>query len=217
MKEPSLLPFDEPLSHLDARLRVIMRSGIKRLQAELGTTSIYVTHDQIEAMTMADRIAVMREGKLQPYQPPNELYQRPRTTFIAGFVGNPPMNLFDADIVQDGDRRFVRCKGFEMELSPDRRGRDPTNGRVVVSIRPEDVTLHQGGDDLPKSTTMGEVFVVEPMGRENLVDVRTEGLHLFVLTDPRQPLQMGDPVQLQFDSSRVQLFDSETEYSLLWD
>ena len=216
VKEPSLLLFDEPLSNLDARLRLTMRSEIKRLQLDLGITSIYVTHDQVEAMTMADRIAVMQEGKLQAYAPPTELYERPRTVFIAGFVGNPPMNLFDAQIVQEGNRYLVRRQGFEMELPPDRGGRAVNNGRVVVGIRPENITLLQHGGEEPDAGTTGEVFVVEPLGRDNLVDVRIEDLHLFVLADPSQPLQIGDPVRLQFDGDKVQLFDQQTEYSLLW-
>ena len=215
VKEPSLLLFDEPLSNLDARLRLTMRSEIKRLQLDLGITSIYVTHDQVEAMTMADRIAVMKEGKLQAYAPPNELYERPRTTFIAGFVGNPPMNLFNAQVVQEGDRFLVRRQGFEMELPPERGSRVTDGGRVVVGVRPEDVSLIPNGGEAD-SGIAGEVFVVEPLGRDNLVDVRIEDLHLFVLADPAQPLQIGDPVRLQFDGGKVQLFDPETEYSLLW-
>ncbi len=210
VKEPSLLLFDEPLSNLDARLRLTMRSEIKRLQLDLGITSIYVTHDQVEAMTMADRIAVMKEGKLQAYAPPNELYEQPRTIFIAGFVGNPPMNLFDAQIVQEGKRYLARRQGFEMEVPHKQGSRAVGKGQVVVGIRPEDISLAQN------TGITGEVFVVEPLGRDNLVDVRIEDLHLFVLADPRQPLQIGDPVQLQIDGGKVQLFDPETEYSLLW-
>ena len=215
VKEPSLLLFDEPLSNLDARLRQTMRSEIKRLQLDLGITSIYVTHDQLEAMTMADRIAVMQEGKLQAYAPPNELYERPRTIFVAGFVGNPPMNLFDAQVVLEGERYLARRQGFELELPPERGSRAAQSGRVVVGIRPEDITLAQNGGD-GDADIAGEVFVVEPLGRDNLVDVRIEELHLFVLADPMQPLQIGDPVRLQFDGGKVQLFDPETEYSYLW-
>ncbi len=215
VKEPSLLLFDEPLSNLDARLRLTMRSEIKRLQLDLGITSIYVTHDQVEAMTMADRIAVMKEGKLQAYAPPNELYERPRTTFIAGFVGNPPMNLFNAQVVQERDRYLVRRQGFEMELPPERGSRVTDGGRVVVGVRPEAVSLIPSGGEADTGIA-AEVFVVEPLGRDNLVNVRIEDLHLFVLADPAQPLQIGDPVRLQFDGGKVQLFDPETEYSLLW-
>ncbi len=215
VKEPSLLLFDEPLSNLDARLRLTMRSEIKRLQLDLGITSIYVTHDQVEAMTMADRIAVMQEGKLQAYAPPNELYERPRTIFIAGFVGNPPMNLFDVQLMREGDRYLAKRQGLEFELPPERGSLAAAKAEVTAGIRPEDITL------LPDAAgsnegSQGEVFVVEPLGRDNLVDVRFDDLHLFVLADPRQTLKIGDPVRLQFDGDKVQLFDPDTEYSLLW-
>ncbi len=215
VKEPSLLLFDEPLSNLDARLRLTMRSEIKRLQLDLGITSIYVTHDQVEAMTMADRIAVMQEGKLQAYAPPNELYERPRTIFIAGFVGNPPMNLFDVQVVREGERLLARRQDFEIELPPERGSRAAGKEEIIAGVRPEDISLIPGVAGSSEGA-QGEVFVVEPLGRDNLVDVRIDDLHLFVLADPRQPLQIGDPVRLQFDGDKVQLFDPETELSLLW-
>ena len=215
VKEPSLLLFDEPLSNLDARLRLTMRSEIKRLQLDLGITSIYVTHDQVEAMTMADRIAVMQEGKLQAYAPPNELYERPRTIFIAGFVGNPPMNLFDVQVLREGERLLARRQDLEFELPEERGIQAAGKEEIVAGVRPEDITLIPG-DAASGEGAQGEVFVVEPLGRDNLVDVRIDDLHLFVLTDPRQPLHIGDPVRLQFDGDKVQLFDPETELSLLW-
>lgn len=217
VKEPSLLLFDEPLSNLDARLRLTMRSEIKRLQLDLGITSIYVTHDQVEAMTMADRIAVMKEGKLQAYAPPNELYEQPPTTFIAGFVGNPPMNLFAAQVVQEEDRYLVRRQGFALEVPQERSMRAAGEKQVIVGIRPEDITLvHSTGGSEAQTSISGEVFVVEPLGRDNLVDVYMEDLHLFVLADPNYPLQIGDSVHLQIDSAKVQFFDPQTEKSLLW-
>ncbi len=215
VKEPSLLLFDEPLSNLDARLRLTMRSEIKRLQLDLGITSIYVTHDQVEAMTMADRIAVMQEGKLQAYAPPNELYERPRTIFIAGFVGNPPMNLFDVQVLREGERLLARRQNLEIELPPERGGRAAGKEEIIAGVRPEDISLIPGAAGSSEGA-QGEVFVVEPLGRDNLVDVRIDDLHLFVLADPRQPLKIGDPVRLHFDGDKVQLFDPETELSLLW-
>jgi len=116
VKEPKLLLFDEPLSNLDARLRLSMRGEIKRLQADLGITSIYVTHDQVEAMTMADRVAVMKDGKLQAYAPPEELYDKPRTLFVAGFVGNPPMNFINVEVTQENGNFLARGKGIEIAI-----------------------------------------------------------------------------------------------------
>ena len=123
VKEPGLLLFDEPLSNLDARLRLTMRGEIKRLQMELGITSIYVTHDQLEAMTMADRIAVMKDGKLQAYDTPNELYERPRNLFIAGFLGNPPMNFIEVEVAQANGDFHARRQGVDL-VFPARPGRE---------------------------------------------------------------------------------------------
>jgi len=209
VKEPDLLLFDEPLSNLDARLRLSMRSEIKRLQLDLGITSIYVTHDQVEAMTMADRIAVMRDGKLQAYCPPDELYDQPRTLFIAGFVGNPPMNFREVEVVQEEGDYHARCEGFDVVVPPDRGEKAAGRGKVILGIRPEDVTLSDEG-------ISGEIYVVEPLGRDDLLDVRIGQNHVHVLADPALGLKIGQNVKLNFDTHKVQFFDPETEKSLLW-
>ncbi len=210
VKEPDLLLFDEPLSNLDARLRLTMRGEIKRLQAELGITSIYVTHDQIEAMTMADRIAVVAEGHLQAYAPPDELYDRPRTLFVAGFVGNPPMNFVDVEVIRENGSYHARRDGFDMILPPERGEKAVSKGRVILGIRPEDVTIADEGIG-------GEVYVVEPLGRENLVDVRIGEASVLALADPKVGLEVGQSVRIKCDAHKVQLFDPETEMSLLWE
>jgi ABC-type sugar transport system ATPase subunit len=209
VKEPNLLLFDEPLSNLDARLRLSMRGEIKRLQMELGITSIYVTHDQVEAMTMADRVAVMREGKLQAYCPPDELYDQPRTLFIGGFVGNPPMNFWNAEVIaRDGGYHAVQA-GLEVPVPPDRGAKAAGRGEVMVGVRPEDVIIVDEG-------VPGEVFVVEPLGRDDLLDVRIGEASVRVLADPALHVRMGDTVQLSFNTDKIQFFDPETEESLLW-
>ena len=209
VKEPHLLLFDEPLSNLDARLRLSMRSEIKRLQLDLGITSIYVTHDQVEAMTMADRIAVMKDGKLQAYASPEELYDKPQTLFVAGFVGNPPMNFLDVEVVRDNGEYHARAEGLDLVLPPDRGEKAAGRGRVILGVRPEDVTIAQTG-------TLGEIYVVEPLGRDDLVDVRVGGAAVHVLADPALGLRMGKEVALDFNTNKVQFFDPETEQSLLW-
>ena len=209
VKQPDLLLFDEPLSNLDARLRLTMRAEIKRLQLELGITSVYVTHDQVEAMTMADRIAVMKGGHLQAFAPPNVLYDQPATLFIGGFIGNPPMNFLDVEVVQEDGRYLARSSGFELEI-PAERGR-PAAGRGVVTmgIRPEDIALGPEG-------IAGEVYVIEPLGRDDLIDVLIGDAHLRVLADPELGLRLGDTVHLQPNANKVQFFDPQTEKSLLW-
>ncbi|RMF34254.1 MAG: ABC transporter ATP-binding protein [Chloroflexi bacterium] len=209
IKEPQLLLFDEPLSNLDARLRLTMRSEIKRLQMDLGITSIYVTHDQVEAMTMADRIAVMRDGKLQAYCPPDELYDQPRTLFVASFVGNPPMNFLEVEVVRENGEYHARCEGFDVVVPPERGEKAAGRGTVILGIRPEDVSLAEEG--IP-----GEVYVVEPLGRDDLVDVRIGESKVHFLADPALRLKIGDTVRLRFNTHKVQFFDPQTEKSLLW-
>jgi ABC-type sugar transport system ATPase subunit len=209
VKEPSLLLFDEPLSNLDARLRLSMRGEIKRLQMELGITSIYVTHDQVEAMTMADRVAVMRDGKLQAYAPPDELYDQPRTLFIGGFVGNPPMNFWKAEVIARDGGYYAQQAGLEVRVPADRGVKAASRGEIIVGVRPEDVTLVDDG-------VPGDVYVVEPLGRDDLLDVRIGETSIRVLADPTLNVRIGDTVRLSFNTDKIQFFDPETEESLLW-
>lgn len=212
VKEPDVLLFDEPLSNLDARLRLVMRAEIKHLQRELGITSIYVTHDQVEAMTMADRIAVMQKGRLQAFDTPDDLYDRPKTQFIAGFVGNPPMNFVDVEIEQAADQYFARNEALRIALPADRGARAAAHrGPVVMGVRPEDIAVDPAGD------VRGRVFVVEPLGRDDLLDVELDSAtRVHVLADPQSKVRPGDTVTLRIDTAKIQFFDAETERSLLW-
>ena len=211
VKEPDILLFDEPLSNLDARLRLTMRGEIKHLQKDLGITSIYVTHDQVEAMTMADRIAVMNGGHLQAFDSPDELYDRPKTLFVAGFVGNPPMNFLNVEVSQSNGGFIAETDSIRLTV-PAERGASSASyaGAVVMGIRPEDIQIADEGD------VAGEIFVVEPLGREDLIDVRV-GQHSFILlANTESQHQAGERVQLKFDMEQVQFFDPQTERSLLW-
>ncbi len=208
-KEPDILLFDEPLSNLDARLRLSMRGEIKRLQMALDITSIYVTHDQVEAMTMADRIAVISGGVLQAYCPPDELYDEPRTLFIAGFVGNPPMNLWSTEVVQDDDVYHARSEDIDLVVSSERGEKAIGRGSVLLGIRAEDISLSDEG-------IAGEVYVVEPLGRDDLLTIRIGDVNIHVLADPGLSHRIGDTVHLWFNASKVQFFDPTTEKSLLW-
>ena len=212
-KEPDLLLFDEPLSNLDARLRLTMRAEIKRLQMDLGITSIYVTHDQVEAMTMADRIAVIKDGKLQAYCPPHELYERPQTLFIAGFVGNPPMNFLDVEVAQENGLYTAANGDLAVAVAVERGVKAAGRGPVAFGIRPEDIAVVDAGH---ASAVRGEVFVVEPLGRDDLIAVRMGGSELHVLANPNLGLQMGQAIHLWADPDKVQFFDPQTERSLLW-
>ena len=218
VKEPQLLLFDEPLSNLDARLRLTMRGEIKRLQGDLGITSIYVTHDQVEAMTMADRIAVMSKGVLQAYDVPEALYDRPKTLFVAGFVGNPPMNFFDVEVMRTNGEFRAKSEAIDLVLPRDRGEKAAVaDGKVVMGLRPEDIDLvddsSSGAEGL---TLLGEAVVVEPLGREDLVGASIKDAEMRVLVDKARGVRVGDTINLVFDTSKVQIFDRETEQSLLW-
>jgi len=213
IKEPDALLFDEPLSNLDARLRLTTRTEIKRLQQELGITSVFVTHDQTEAMTMADRIAVINRGRLESYASPDDTYNRPRTRFVAGFVGSPPMNFLEVELSAAGEGFVARRAGVELPVCAERARRALERGgggRVVLGVRPEDVAL--GGGGVP-----GEVIDVEPLGRENLVVVSIgEGDQLRAITGAGTRPAVGDRLSLAVDPERVQLFDPSSGRSMLW-
>ena len=211
VKEPDILLFDEPLSNLDARLRLTMRGEIKHLQKDLGITSIYVTHDQVEAMTMADRIAVMSGGHLQAFDAPDELYNRPKTQFVAGFVGNPPMNFVSVDVSRQNGSFVAQAESLRLAVGQE-RGEPPAGyaGQVVMGIRPEDIQISDDGD------VTGEIFIVEPLGREDLIDVRVGQYSFLLLTSTEMERRAGETVKLKFDMDKVQFFDPQTEKSLLW-
>ncbi len=218
VKEPQLLLFDEPLSNLDARLRLTMRGEIKRLQKDLGITSIYVTHDQVEAMTMADKIAVMSKGILQAYDVPEALYDRPKTLFVAGFVGNPPMNFFDVEISRANGEFRAKNQTIDLVIPPDRAEKAAAaKGQVTMGLRPEDVNLTGDSSAATEGHTIaGMVEVVEPLGREDLVGVKIGDIEMRVLVDKTRGVKIGDNIDLAVDTSKIQLFDPETEQSLLW-
>jgi len=206
VKQPDILLLDEPLSNLDARLRHDVRGEIKRLQKDLGITSIFVTHDQVEALTMADRVALMRDGKLQAYGTPDELYERPRNLFVAEFVGTPPMNFLDASLARRNGSLHASANGLDVPLPAADAARVGTNGTghaVKLGMRPEDLELvaPEQGD------LNGEVYVSEPMGREQVVDVRWGDAALRVLASSSFSGQIGERVGIRVNPERVHLFE----------
>jgi ABC-type sugar transport system ATPase subunit len=204
VKRPDILLLDEPLSNLDARLRHEMRGEIKRLQKEVGITSIFVTHDQLEALTMADRVALMRDGLLQAYATPAELYARPANRFVAEFIGSPPMNFFPGALAARNGSFVVRAEGIEIPLARPRVSRVNDTGQATVGVRPEHVALVPPGE----GQATGEVYVVEPMGREQVVDVQIGQQRLHVIAPPGYAGQIGDRVGLRFTPEQVHLFDN---------
>ncbi len=217
VREPKVFLFDEPLSNLDAKLRVETRANISKLHQQLQTTFIYVTHDQVEAMTMASRIAVLNAGILQQIDTPQHLYDYPNNLFVAGFIGSPAMNFFPAKVVQDDGKLYVDGKSFKLQV-PDRHVSTftPLAGKpVVFGIRPEDI---HNPEFTPSSifaqSVETEVDVTELMGNEIFVYLKS-GEHNFVArVDPRTRVQMGDKVQVVFNMDNMHIFDRDTEQAI---
>jgi len=220
VRKPAVFLFDEPLSNLDARLRVQMRAEIKTLQHRLATTTVYVTHDQVEAMTMGSRIAVMRDGRIQQVGPPLEVYDRPANLFVAGFLGTPPMNLFRARVGAGGGSLEVGAGGggFAVALPPAvaRRAAARAGGTVVAGIRPEHLRLApaSGEPGGVSASVPARVEFVEQLGDEGIVHARAGDTALIGKLDAHSAPRADDRVELRFDPSRLHLFDAETEQRL---
>ncbi|KZC00655.1 sn-glycerol-3-phosphate import ATP-binding protein UgpC [Methylobacterium radiotolerans] len=199
VRDPQVFLFDEPLSNLDAKLRVAMRTEIKELHQRLKTTTIYVTHDQIEAMTMADRIVVMHDGVVEQIGPPLELYDRPDNLFVAGFIGSPAMNFVPGRVRANGRLTFTTETGLSIPLADAPAGVD---GRpLILGVRPEHFDLAPDG-------IAAEVVVVEPTGSETMLAVRAGGQDLTCVLRERVRERPGETVSLR--PNRVHFFDAET-------
>jgi multiple sugar transport system ATP-binding protein len=200
VRDPQVFLFDEPLSNLDAKLRVQMRTEIKELHLRLKTTSVYVTHDQIEAMTMADTIVVMNGGNVEQIGSPLELYDNPANLFVAGFIGSPAMNFLPGQFAQRSAAAVRLSNACELPAPPCREadGRD-----VTLGVRPEHFLINQGG-------VPAEVIVVEPTGADTQVYCRLSGSEVTVVSRERHIFQPGETVQLQPIAEKTYLFDPAT-------
>ena len=201
VRDPQLFLFDEPLSNLDAKLRVEMRTEIKKLYKQLGKTTVYVTHDQIEAMTLATRIAVMHGGRLQQFAEPKVIYEQPANMFVAGFMGSPAMNFIPAEVA-DGRLRLTGDASLPLPA-----GTSLPNGRkVVLGLRPEHLS--------PGSGIRAPVEVVEPTGAETIVILRLGGQEITARFDPDSAPREGDAIDLAVAIDKASLFDPDTEERL---
>lgn len=207
VRDVDVFLFDEPLSNLDAKLRSELRVEIKRLHQKLANTMIYVTHDQIEAMTLADRIAVMRGGIIQQLDTPQAIYSRPVNRFVAGFIGSPGMNFIEGRLEQrEGDPFFI-AGDIEVPLATyDFQDRQPAQGEVVLGVRPEHVGLN-AGTGWPFSSDV-HVDVVEPMGSDTLVWTRLAGHDFSIRTSSERAPRAGERATIGFDPLRASLFDA---------
>ncbi len=215
VRSPKVFLMDEPLSNLDAKLRVQMRAELKRFHHELSATVIYVTHDQMEAMTMSDRIVVMNNGVLQQAGTPDELYSQPVNLFVAGFIGSPSMNLLPGRATRNGNATIIKGDGgdWEYALSPENgtRAFASTDGAVTLGVRHNNIKLH---NEAQPSAIKARVYTVEPTGDVTFVHVRL-GEHIIVAsTDPHFATEADSPIWLEFDQRFIHLFDGQTKGAL---
>lgn len=213
VREPACFLLDEPLSNLDAKLRVTMRAELKRLHHEIERTFIYVTHDQAEALTMSDRIAIMNHGKLQQLGTPDEVYYQPANVFVAGFIGSPPMNFMDGEIVHDnGSHHFARGSlRYPLPARLAQRMQEPgRTAAVTLGVRPETIGVSHSAPGVA-----GSVYVEEPLGSDVFLTVDVEKAHIIVRTDPEFRSNFGDEVYLDFNPDKLYLFDQKTGEAII--
>jgi multiple sugar transport system ATP-binding protein len=209
VREPSVFLLDEPLSNLDAKLRVQMRAELLKLHRELDATTVYVTHDQTEAMTLGDRVAVLNEGRLQQVAPPQQLYDYPENRFVAGFIGEPAMNILPVEVRERTDDVVVDQGGFVQSLPNGSVVSDLAGQQAAFGVRPEDVSL---ASNLPAGadTFQATVTVREPLGELLLLHCEVGDAELQVKVEPRSDIYPGDTVELGFDKQRLHLFEDGT-------
>jgi multiple sugar transport system ATP-binding protein len=211
VRNPKVFLFDEPLSNLDAKLRVQMRTEIKRVHQKVKTTTVYVTHDQVEAMTLADRVVVMNAGKIEQIGTPNELYHTPATRFVAGFIGSPAMNFVPATIENNGAALRVRLSdtlAFNVPESRTARYRPHAGKEVIFGLRPEHITETRGRENGVGQEFAVVLDVVEPMGMETMVYFRINGTEICGRVEPTAAKNSGETMQLRANLDHMHLIDT---------
>ncbi|HIR85895.1 MAG TPA: sn-glycerol-3-phosphate ABC transporter ATP-binding protein UgpC [Candidatus Limivicinus faecipullorum] len=216
VRDPAVFLMDEPLSNLDAKLRNQMRAEIIKLRERINTTFIYVTHDQTEAMTLGDRIVIMRDGYIQQIGTPQEVFNNPRNLFVAGFIGTPQMNFFDAKLLKENGKYYVQLANVKVELSPDKQERllakDVQPQDVTLGVRPEHTNLVEGG-------VPAKVDVSEMMGSSVHLHLSAEGRDVIIIVptiDMKGSYNIGDTVSFSFSGNVAHVFSKETEKNLEW-
>jgi multiple sugar transport system ATP-binding protein len=215
VRQPAVFLMDEPLSNLDAALRISMRAEIKHLHTAMQTTFVYVTHDQAEALTLADRIVVMKDGVIQQIGTPDEVYERPRNMFVASFLGNPAINYLEGTIDNNSEGLVFRRGGLAITLPPMIAARmaQRCEGDVVLGLRPEDVSsVSEAGPSLVLS---GVVDSVLPVGSDRFLGLKVEGRDVYVRVAKEARHQEGDSVRLGLVGERMHLFDKSSGLTLL--
>jgi multiple sugar transport system ATP-binding protein len=213
VREPKVFLMDEPLSNLDAKLRVYMRAELKKLQKELGVTTIYVTHDQVEAMTMGDKIAILKDGILLQFDPPSRVYSHPSNVFVAGFVGSPPTNFFDCVLRQDS---VLDAKEFKYPLPKDvtEAAKARTSEEVILGVRPQDVRVHK--DAKVKDGLIGvNLYTTEPLGDVMILDLKVGDYLIKAVVSPDFKVDKVDKLWVKFPEDKIFLFDKKTGKALM--
>ena len=216
VRNPKVFLLDEPLSNLDAKLRAAMRTELTKLHNRVGTTFVYVTHDQVEAMTMATRIVVMKDGLIQQVDTPQNLYDSPCNIFVAGFIGTPQMNFINGTLVQKGEDVYFNFEEHSIKVPADKANNPELKGyigqEVVVGIRPECINDQESAiAAMPESTIETFVDVTELMGAEIYLYLVTGETHLTARVSSRSTSRAGDTIKVAFDTSRMHIFDKDTE------
>lgn len=217
VREPSVFLMDEPLSNLDAKLRVTARAEISKLHKRLGTTFIYVTHDQVEAMTMGQRIAVMKDGVLQQCDEPETVYNRPANKFVAGFIGAPPMNFVDAHVEETPQGLFIEAKDFRLPLPADHAAKTHAGRPVTLGIRPEaifDAAMNNPIPSTAANTIEAKVDVLEPLGPEYTAYLFTGNHNILATIDSGTQIKEGSTCRFAINLDALHLFDVESEQAI---
>ncbi len=217
VREPQVFLMDEPLSNLDAKLRVHARAELSKLHQRLETTFIYVTHDQMEAMTMATRIAVQKDGVLQQLDTPQVLYERPDNLFVAGFIGSPAMNFFDVILTSQDGAMYAKGEAFELSVPSDRRDAlaSHVGKEVILGLRPEDIHDYDFTPSLRSPCNMkARVEVTELMGNEVFLYLMAGEKSFIARVDPRTRARVGDEVEVVVNMDNMHLFDPQTEKAI---
>jgi multiple sugar transport system ATP-binding protein len=212
VRKPAIFLFDEPLSNLDAKLRIQMRAEIKMLHQRVQSTMVYVTHDQVEAMTLADRIVVLRDGYIEQVGTPLELFLKPVNSFVAGFIGTPPMNLVQSRIKKENQADFLEFDGgltLPVPVRPDAVIEDGQD--VLMGLRTEEITIAEKNSSIPPEWIFpGLVKVVEPLGNENHLYVEIEGITFVAKCEGRRIVNSGDEIEIAFNLEQLHIFDEKT-------
>ncbi len=217
VRKPKVFLMDEPLSNLDAKLRIQTRAELIRLHRTLGITTLYVTHDQVEAMTMGQRMAIMKDGLLQQVDEPERVYAEPANKFVAGFVGSPPMNFFDAKIMKMGDRFFVDASDFKLALPAGHAAQNLEGQAVTLGIRPEaifDAALDGPMKGTAENTFDAKVDVVEALGHQYVAYLKIGAQTLVASLDANSGIRNQENARVAIDSNQIHIFDASTEQAI---